>query len=192
MSTFPMAYKPWSQAMDKEFIFLLSSGTPSDAIALKMGRSELALSQRMMLLHNRSDLVMLPKKLLERGTYGVIDKARKSILDLSSQMNLIGVNYDQSFAARIIAFLDEMELNLDEAADDLIAQYFIACATIFPAWHVCIADSQLSKLLSKEVTIDELVHESFADLAVMLVEDGELEEAAKILSTLIDAKGADE
>ena len=191
MSTFPMAYKPWSQAMDKEFIFLLSSGTPSDAIALKMGRSELALCQRMMLLHNRSDLVMLPKKLLERGTYGVIDKARKSILDLSSQMNLIGVNYDQSFAARIIAFLDEMEFNLDEASDDVIAQYFNQSATMFPAWHVCIADSQISKLLSKEVTIDELVHESFADLAVMLVEDGELEEAAKIISTLI-AKGADE
>ena len=191
MATFPMAYKRWTPEMDKELISLLSVSTPSLAIALTMGRSELAISQRMMLLHNRSDLVMLPKKLLERGTYGVIDKARKSILDLSSQMNLIGVNYDQSFAATIIAFLDEMELNLDEASDDLIAQYFIACATMFPAWHVCIADSQISKLLSKEVTIDELVHESFADLAVMLVEDGELEEAAKIISTLI-AKGADE
>ena len=60
MATFPMAYKHWTQDMDKELISLLSSGTPSLAIALTMGRSELAICQRIMLLHNRSDLVMLP------------------------------------------------------------------------------------------------------------------------------------
>ena len=60
MATFPMAYKRWTQDMDKELISLLSSGTPSLAIALTMGRSELAICQRIMLLHNRSDLVMLP------------------------------------------------------------------------------------------------------------------------------------
>ena len=60
MATFPMAYKRWTQDMDKELISLLSSGTPSLAIALTMGRSELAICQRIMLLHDRSDLVMLP------------------------------------------------------------------------------------------------------------------------------------
>ena len=60
MATFPMAYKRWTQDMDKELISLLSSGTPSLAIALTMGRSELAICQRIMLLHNRSNLVMLP------------------------------------------------------------------------------------------------------------------------------------
>tara|TARA_B100001179_G_scaffold136004_1_gene97803 strand:+ start:365 stop:544 length:180 start_codon:yes stop_codon:yes gene_type:complete len=55
-----MAYKRWTQDMDKELISLLSSGTPSLAIALTMGRSELAICQRIMLLHDRSDLVMLP------------------------------------------------------------------------------------------------------------------------------------
>ena len=60
MATFPMAYKRWTQDMDKELISLLSSGTPSLAIALTIGRSELAICQRIMLLHNRSGLVMLP------------------------------------------------------------------------------------------------------------------------------------
>ncbi|MEC8874532.1 MAG: hypothetical protein VX502_03990 [Candidatus Thermoplasmatota archaeon] len=60
MATFPMAYKRWTQDMDKELISLLSSGTPSLAIALTRGRSELAICQRIMLLHDRSDLVMLP------------------------------------------------------------------------------------------------------------------------------------
>jgi len=60
VATFPMAYKRWTQDMDKELISLLSSGTPSLAIALTMGRSELAICQRIMLLHDRSDLVMLP------------------------------------------------------------------------------------------------------------------------------------
>jgi len=60
MATFPMAYKRWTQDMDKELISLLSSGTPSLAIALTIGRSELAICQRIMLLHNRSNLVMLP------------------------------------------------------------------------------------------------------------------------------------
>ena len=60
MATFPMAYRRWTQDMDKELISLLSSGTPSLAIALTMGRSELAICQRIMLLHDRSDLVMLP------------------------------------------------------------------------------------------------------------------------------------
>ena len=60
MATFPMAYKRWTSDMDKELIALLSSSMPSMAIALMMGRSELAICQRIMLLHDRSDLVMLP------------------------------------------------------------------------------------------------------------------------------------
>ena len=55
-----MAYKRWTQDMDKELISLLSSGTPSLAIALTMGRSELAICHRIMLLHDRAELVMLP------------------------------------------------------------------------------------------------------------------------------------
>ena len=59
--TFPMmAYQLWTQEMDTELISLLSSGTPSLAIALTMERSELAICQRIMILHNRNDLVMLP------------------------------------------------------------------------------------------------------------------------------------
>ena len=60
MATFPMAYKSWTSDMDKELIALLSSSMPSMAIALMMGRSELAICQRIMLLHNRGELVMLP------------------------------------------------------------------------------------------------------------------------------------
>ena len=60
MATFPMAYKRWTSDMDKELIALLSSSMPSMAIALMMGRSELAICQRIMLLHNRGELVMLP------------------------------------------------------------------------------------------------------------------------------------
>jgi len=55
-----MAYKRWTPEMDKELISLLSVSTPSLAIALTMGRSELAICQRILLLHNRNDLVMLP------------------------------------------------------------------------------------------------------------------------------------
>ncbi len=54
------AYKPWTKEMDKELARLLSLGVESQAIAYKMGRSELSISQRTMLLHNRGILSIHP------------------------------------------------------------------------------------------------------------------------------------
>ena len=42
--------------MDRELARLLSLGVESEAIAYKMGRSELAICLRAMLLHNRGDV----------------------------------------------------------------------------------------------------------------------------------------
>mgnify|MGYP006978418637 CR=1 FL=1 len=60
MATYPMAYKHWTPGMLKQLIALCSSGTPSAAIALTMGRSQTAICRRTMLLYDRGELVMLP------------------------------------------------------------------------------------------------------------------------------------
>ena len=60
MATYPMAYKRWTPDMLKQLIALCSSGTPSAAIALTMGRSQTAIYRRIVLLYDQGELVMLP------------------------------------------------------------------------------------------------------------------------------------
>ena len=51
--------------------------------------------------------------------------------------------------------------------------------------------SHLSRLMNGEVTIDDMAIERYTEYATWCIEDGELEEAAKIISRLIDAKGGE-
>ena len=75
-----------------------------------------------------------------------------------------------------------------EAEDDMLTSYFEACEEL--GWCGGIG-SHLSRLMNGEVTIDDMAIERYTEYATWCIEDGELEEAAKIISRLIDAKGGE-
>ena len=76
-----------------------------------------------------------------------------------------------------------------EAEDDMLTSYFEACEEL--GWCGGIFQADISRLMNGEVTIDDLVIERYTEYATWCIEDGELEEAAKIISRLIDAKGGE-
>ena len=75
-----------------------------------------------------------------------------------------------------------------EAEDDMLTSYFEACEEL--GWCGG-SGSHLSRLMNGEVTIDDMAIERYTEYAAWCIEDGELEEAAKIISRLIDAKGGE-
>ena len=70
----------------------------------------------------------------------------------------------------------------------MLTSYFEACEEL--GWCGGIG-SHLSRLMNGEVTIDDMAIERYTEYATWCIEDGELEEAAKIISRLIDAKGGE-
>ena len=76
-----------------------------------------------------------------------------------------------------------------EAEDDMLTSYFEACEEL--GWCGGIFQADISGLMNGEVTIDDLAIERYTEYATWCIEDGELEEAAKIISRLIDAKGGE-
>ena len=76
-----------------------------------------------------------------------------------------------------------------EAEDDMLTSYFEACEEL--GWCGGIFQADISRLMNGEVTIDDLAIERETEYATWCIEDGELEEAAKIISRLIDAKGGE-
>ena len=76
-----------------------------------------------------------------------------------------------------------------EAEDDMLTSYFEACEEL--GWCGGIFQADISRLMNGEVTIDDLAIERYTEYATWCIEDGELEEAAKIISRLIDAKGGE-
>ena len=72
-----------------------------------------------------------------------------------------------------------------EAEDDMLTSYFEACEEL--GWCGGIFQADISRLMNGEVTIDDLAIERYTEYATWCIEDGELEEAAKIISRLIDA-----
>jgi len=77
-----------------------------------------------------------------------------------------------------------------EAEDDMLTSYFEACEEL--GWCGGIFQADISRLMNGEVTIDNLAIERYTEYATWCIEDGELEEAAKIISRLINAKGGGE
>ena len=79
-----------------------------------------------------------------------------------------------------------------EAEDDMLTAYFEACEELSQNhWCGGIFQADISRLMNLEVTIDGLAIERYTEYATWCIEDGELEEAAKIISRLIDAKGGE-
>ena len=76
-----------------------------------------------------------------------------------------------------------------EAEDDMLTSYFEACEEL--GWCGGIFQADISRLMNGEVTIDDLAIERYTEYATWCIEDGELEEAAKAISRLIDAKGGE-
>ena len=76
-----------------------------------------------------------------------------------------------------------------EAEDDMLGSYFEACEEL--GWCGGIREADISRLMNGEVTIDDLAIERYTEYATWCIEDGELEEAAKIISRLIDVKGGE-
>ena len=77
-----------------------------------------------------------------------------------------------------------------EAEDDMLTSFFEACEEL--GWCGSIGSpANISRLMNGEVTIDDLAIERETEYATWCIEDGELEEAAKIISRLIDAKGGE-
>jgi len=76
-----------------------------------------------------------------------------------------------------------------EAEDDMLTSYFEACEEL--GWCGGMVQDDISRLMNGEVTIDDLAIERYTEYATWCIEDGELEEAAKIISRLIDAKGGE-
>jgi len=76
-----------------------------------------------------------------------------------------------------------------KAEDDMLTSYFEACEEL--GWCGGISQADISRLMNGEVTIDDLAIETSTEYATWCIEDGELEEAAKIISRLIDAKGGE-
>jgi len=78
-----------------------------------------------------------------------------------------------------------------EAEDDMMTAYFEACEELSPEFCPPCCEPDISRLMNGEVTIDDLAIERYTKYATWCIEDGELEEAAKIISRLIDAKGGE-
>ena len=78
-----------------------------------------------------------------------------------------------------------------EAEDEMIGAYFKACEEMFPEFWAGTCGPHISRLMNGEVTIYDLAIERYTEYATWCIEDGELEEAAKIISRLIDAKGGE-
>ena len=79
-----------------------------------------------------------------------------------------------------------------EAEGDMLTSYFEACEELsHNHWCGGIFQADISRLMNGEVTIDDLAIERYTEYATWCIEDGELEEAAKIISRLIDAKGGE-
>jgi len=79
-----------------------------------------------------------------------------------------------------------------EAEDDMLGSYFEACEKLsHNHWCGGIFQADISRLMNGEVTIDDMAIERYTEYATWCIEDGELEEAAKIISRLIDAKGGE-
>ncbi len=78
-----------------------------------------------------------------------------------------------------------------EAEDDMLTSYFEACEELGYCCGGGIREADISRLMNVEVTIDDLAIEREIKYATWCIEDGELEEAAKIISRLIDAKGGE-
>ena len=76
-----------------------------------------------------------------------------------------------------------------EAEDDMLTSYFEACEEL--GWCGGILGADISRLMNGEVTIYDMAIERETEYATWCIEDGELEEAAKIISRLIDAKGGE-
>ena len=76
-----------------------------------------------------------------------------------------------------------------KAEDDMLTSYFEACEEL--GWCGGIFQADISRLMNGEVTIDDLAIERYTEYATWCIEDGELEEAAKIISRLINAKGGE-
>ena len=78
-----------------------------------------------------------------------------------------------------------------EAEDEMMGAYYEACEEMFPEFWAGINEPNISRLMNGEVTIYNLAIERETEYATWCIEDGELEEAAKIISRLIDAKGGE-
>ena len=79
-----------------------------------------------------------------------------------------------------------------EAEDDMLTSYFEACEKLsHNHWLDGGSVYHLSRLMNGEVTIDDMAIERYTEYATWCIEDGELGEAAKIISRLIDAKGGE-
>ena len=78
-----------------------------------------------------------------------------------------------------------------EAEDEMMGAYFEACEEMFPEFWAGINEPNISRLMNGEVTIYDLAIERYTEYATWCIEDGELEEAAKIISRLIDVKGGE-
>ena len=78
-----------------------------------------------------------------------------------------------------------------EAEDEMMGAYYEACEEMFPEFWAGINEPNISRLMNGEVTIDDMAIERYTEYAAWCIEDGELEEAAKIISRLIDAKGGE-
>ena len=77
-----------------------------------------------------------------------------------------------------------------KAKDEMCSAYFEVSEEMFPesetSWPT---ELDLSRLMNGEVTIEDLTIERYTEYATWCIEDGEFEEAAKIISRLIDATG---
>ena len=79
-----------------------------------------------------------------------------------------------------------------EAEDDILTAYFEGCEELSNNhWCGGMVQDDISRLINLEVTIGDLAIERYTEYATWCIEDGELEEAAKIISRLIDAKGGE-
>ena len=79
-----------------------------------------------------------------------------------------------------------------EAEDDILTAYFEGCEELSNNhWCGGIVQDDISRLINLEVTIGDLAIERYTEYATWCIEDGELEEAAKIISRLIDAQGGE-